>query len=112
MTPWDRRVVRALGASDAARRGALILRVLSGVIAAVGLIGSALYLSSGFVGSYGTRAKAGWFLQQIAVPLGIGGVVLGLSFLVEVYASRLDLDIVASDEDETEAKQAPNGSGN
>jgi hypothetical protein len=46
------------------------------------------------------RVTVGRFLANIASPLAFAGIVLALSYLLQVAAARLDIDIVLADEDE------------
>ena len=48
--------------------------------------------------------QLGQFLVGFATPLAYGGLVFGASCLLAVYAARLDLDIVLSDQDEAEQR--------
>ena len=107
-TPWDRRVIAAIDVAHSARLGVLILRVLAAVVAIAAIVGTGLYTfsdpeSSGQVPSTPIdRQTIGYFLAGISNPLAFAGVVFALSYLVQIAASRLDIDIVLSDEDETD----------
>ena len=107
-TPWDRRVIAAIDVAEGARRGVLILRVLAAVVAVFAIVGGALSSFSDLNSDDITversidRLTVGYFLAGIANPLAFAGVVLALSYLVKISASRLDLDIVLSDEDESD----------
>ena len=105
-TAWDRRVVRAMSVADSARNWAASVRVIGLLVIVGSLLGNYLLIyrndfeefdDAGLSGSL----KLGQFLQQATFPVALGGVVLALSILVNVYASRLDLDIVLADNDET-----------
>jgi hypothetical protein len=107
VTEWDKRVVGALGAVYAARRGVLVLRIIAAVAALAAIIGSALYTFSdanygGFVQEVTIdRRLVGQFLVTAANPLAFAAVVLALSYLIEISAARLDVDVVVADEDQT-----------
>lgn len=109
LTSWDRRVIRAVATADTARKAALLLRWVAGVIAVTGVVGYALLTvrDYGFedsaLGSIETpdRYQVGTFLVGAMWSLGLAGVIVGVSFLVEIYASRLDLDIVDADESQS-----------
>jgi len=100
-TPWDKRVVRAMTAAETARQGAVILRVLAAVVALAGTLGPILYFTDDSLRDSGGRLRLGQILQVSALPLAGAGVVFAFSYLVELYASRLDLDIVLADDDQT-----------
>ncbi len=110
-TPWDRRVVAAINVVAAARRGSVILRVIAAVVAIVGVVGAALtyFWNDALNGvvSPGTFDGQRWglFLLASANPLAVAGIVLALSFVVDVAAARLDIDIVLADEDETDSDE-------
>jgi hypothetical protein len=115
--PWERRVVRSMVTASSARVGVIMLRVLAVVIAAASVVGELLYVwsfdnasssSLSPVDDPGTPARLKWavFLQGIASPLALAALVLAASFLVAVYAARLDLDIVQADDEEFDAAQA------
>ena len=99
-SPWDRRVVRAMTSAESARQGATILRIVAAITAAVGIIGPVMYFTAARDDASG-RIVWGQILQVTALPIAGAGVVLAFSFLVELYASRLDLDIVLADDDQT-----------
>lgn len=109
LTPWDRRVIAAINVADGARKGVLLLRVTAALVAIFAIVGGALaYFSDvestdgmGFGGNL-DQQTVGYFLASIASPLAFAGLVLALSYLMQISASRLDIDIVLSDADETE----------
>jgi hypothetical protein len=116
LLPWERRVVRSIVTANSARIGVVVLRVLAVVVVVASVVGELLYVwsfddtggsSLSPVDDPGTPARLKWavFLQGIASPLAFAGLVLAASFLVSVYAARLDLDIVQSDDDEFDAEQ-------
>ena len=117
LLPWERRVIRSMVTANTARVGAVVLRVVAGVVAVASIVGELLYVLSiddratsssiSPIDDVGTPAKLKWsvFLQGIASPLAFAGLVLAASFLVAVYAARLDLDIVQSDDEEFEREQ-------
>ncbi|HEY7627103.1 MAG TPA: hypothetical protein VH761_08540 [Ilumatobacteraceae bacterium] len=105
-TPWDQRVVRAMSVADSARSWANVLRVIGLLVIAGSLVGNYLLIYNDDFADFGDgglsgRVKLGQLLQQSVFPVAFGGVVLALSFFVMVHASRLDLDIVIADNDET-----------
>lgn len=106
-TTWDRRVVSAYEVVYAARRGVVVLRVIAVVVALLTILGSALYYFSdsddgGFlVENSVDRQTIGQFLLSIVVPLSFAAMVLSLSYLVQISAARLDVDIVVADDDQT-----------
>ena len=111
-TQWDRRMIAAINVAHAARRGVLVLRVAAIVIAVAAVIGTALVLFSDVSDASGAmfettidRRTVGQFFASVANPLAFAGIVLALSYLLQVAAARLDIDIVLADEDE-----APEGS--
>ena len=106
-TQWDRRMIAAMNVAHAARRGVVVLRVAAVVIAAFAVVGTAIVLFSDFSDDGGAvfdttidRRTVGQFLASIANPLAFAGIVLALSYLLQVAAARLDIDIVLADEDE------------
>jgi hypothetical protein len=116
MLPWERRVVRSIITANSARVGVVVLRVLAVVIAAAAVVGELLYVTAiddrggsslSPIDDPGAPAKLKWaiFLQGIASPLAFAGLVLAASFLVAVYAARLDLDIVQADDEEFDVEQ-------
>ncbi|MEN9647182.1 MAG: hypothetical protein RL238_3851 [Actinomycetota bacterium] len=111
-TQWDRRMIAAINVAHAARQGVMVLRVAAVVIALAAVIGTALVLFSDVSDAGGAmfettidRQTVGQFLASIASPLAFAGIVLALSYVLQVAAARLDIDIVLADEDE-----APEGS--
>jgi len=86
LTAWDRRVVRAIQVSESARAGVIVLRIAAAIGDEV--------IQSSLTG----RIRIGQLLTTIASPIAFAAVVFGLSFVLSVYASRLDLDIVLADE--------------
>jgi hypothetical protein len=108
-TPWDRRVIAAIDVADGARRGVLFLRVAAAVIACAAVVGSALFIFSDTTSQGVTyaatfdRQAVGRFLAGVANPLAFAGIVFALSYLVQISAARLDVDIVLADEDEPES---------
>ncbi|MFZ4718578.1 MAG: hypothetical protein ACOYMR_04090 [Ilumatobacteraceae bacterium] len=109
-TPWERRLVSAIEVADAARVGVVILRVVAAVSAAAAILGLVLLIffqnaadSPLGSGGLGGRQQWGQFLQSVATPLAFAGIVFGLSYVVQIAAARLDVDIVMADADETEA---------
>lgn len=109
-TPWERRLISAIEVADAAKVGVVILRVVAALCAAAAIVGLALLLffqnadDSPFgSSSLGGRQQWGQFLQSVATPLAFAGIVFGLSYVVQIAAARLDVDIVMADADETDA---------
>lgn len=107
-SPWDRRVISAISVAESARFGVLVLRVSAAVVAGFAIIGAALALFSD-IESQGVsfdqpvdRQTVGRFLAEIANPLAFAGIVLALSYLIQIAAARLDIDVVLSDEDESD----------
>lgn len=107
LTPWDRRVIRAIDISNVARKGAQLLRIAAGVIAIATLVGAWLTtFSDGSFGDSDTRYKIGAFIGSVVGSLTLAGLLVAASLLVDLYASRLDLDIVLADEDEASASDS------
>ena len=106
-TPWDRRVVGAMNVADSAKTGVVVLRVTAALVVAASLIGNYLYIfgrdlnDGASLDGSSLRFNVGQFLGSVATPLAFAGIVFGMSFLLAVYAARLDLDIVLADEQET-----------
>ncbi len=106
-TQWDRRMIAAMNVAHAARRGVVVLRVAAVVVALATVIGTALAVFSDVTDAGNIvfetsidRVTVGRFLANIASPLAFAGIVLALSYLLQVAAARLDIDIVLADEDE------------
>jgi hypothetical protein len=106
-TQWDRRMIAAMNVAYAARRGVVVLRVAAVVVALATVIGTALAVFSDVTDAGNIvfetsidRVTVGRFLANIASPLAFAGIVLALSYLLQVAAARLDIDIVLADEDE------------
>jgi hypothetical protein len=100
-----------MDASASAKVGVVVLRVISGVSVAATLIGNYLYIfgrnepdGAAFDTITSDRFTFGQFLASVATPLAFAGIVLALSFVVSIYAARLDLDIVLADEQEVESR--------
>jgi hypothetical protein len=119
LSPWDRRVLAAMGTAQAARTGVVVLRVIAGVVAVASIVGNYLWVTSfdsrgssgdGLLGlesiSVADRQQVGQFLTGVAAPLAFAGVLVAASYLLAVYAARLDLDVVRSDEDESMNRRA------
>lgn len=106
LTSWDRRVVAAMDVASGARTGVLALRVVALVVALFAVVGNAFSYfadqqSQGRTYSVTvTRQLFGTFLASIANPLAFAGVVFALSYIVQISAARLDLEIVLNDADE------------
>ena len=109
LTPTDLTIVDALSTAGSGRAGVVLLRVAAALIAVVGVIGSALtaanYLSPGNSDSLLADPEPrlrrwGVFVSGLVVPLGLASVVLGLSYLLAIHRSRLELEIVAVEENE------------
>ena len=105
LTAWDRRVVRAIQVSESARAGVIVLRIAAAIVVLSSVVGTWLVLYGAddtgdevIQSSLTGRIKIGQLLTTIASPLAFAAVVFGLSFVLSVYASRLDLDIVLADE--------------
>lgn len=95
-----------MAVADSARAWSLLLRIVGFLVMAASLIGNYLLIYRGdttFDGSpdVTTRIKLGEFLTQSSLPVAFGGILLAMSFIVSVYAARLDIDIVRDDEEET-----------
>ena len=105
-TEWDRRVVRSMVTADSARRAAVLLWILAGAIVVAALAGALLTVTSSSYGSVDSRATIGFVLGSVWASLGYAGIVLAAGLLVRLYAARLDLDIVRSDEEETDRAEA------
>lgn len=100
-------MIAAIEVANGARRGVLILRIAAVVIAVAAVVGTALEAFSD-IPSGGAmirreldRFTVGQFLAGIANPLAFAGIVFALSYVVQIAAARLDIDIVLADEDET-----------
>lgn len=114
LLPSDRRV-RAMVTAESARHWAVVLRVVAALVALSAVVGRALYVlaidsndsSSPLLENQGTPLRVKWavFLEGIARPLALAGLLLASSVVVCVYAARLDLDIVQSDDDEFDREQ-------
>ena len=110
-TPWDRRMIAAIEVANGARRGVLILRVSAVLIAVAAVVGNALATFSeieqnGIVFEQDVDpSTVGRFLAGIANPLAFAGIVFALSYVVQIAAARLDIDIVLADEDETSSEE-------
>lgn len=106
LTPWDRRVVAAMDVASGARTGVLVLRVTAVAVALFAVIGNAFSYfadqrAQGVTYTITiTRQLFGSFLASIANPLAFAGVVFALSYVVQISAARLDIEIVLNDEDE------------
>lgn len=106
-TPWEQRLVAAIQVAQGARVGVVILRVVAALAAGFALLGVALLVfvqddSGAIFGDGGLTGRQQWgqFLQSVAAPLAFAGIVFGLSYVVEIAAARLDVDIVMADDDE------------
>ncbi len=110
-TPWDRRMIAAIEVANGARRGVLILRVSAVLIAVAAVVGNALATFSDVQQNDAIFEQdvdpftVGRFLTGIANPLAFAGIVFALSYLVQIAAARLDIDIVLADEDETSSEE-------
>ena len=112
LTPWDRRVVRAIATSESALKGVIVLRVAAAIVVLASVAGNYLTLfgrdygvdSDSFKPISRDRLTLGLFLGNIAVPLAFAAAVFGMSFILSVYAARLDLDIVLADQQETSGR--------
>ena len=109
-TPWDRRVISAMNVAEGARVGVLILRIGAAVTALFTIVGGALSYFSDFTSDEGPyparvidRQTVGSYLANLASPLAFAGIVLALSYLIQISAARLDIDIVLSDAEESES---------
>ena len=79
-----------------------MLWIVAGSIVVAALAGALLTVTSSTYGSVDTQTTIGFVLGNIWASLGYAGIVLAAGFLVRLYAARLDLDIVRSDEEETD----------
>lgn len=112
LTLWDKRMVAAVKTAASARKGVKLLRVASGLVVALMAVGNWLVLytttspSSDGVFEVATRRtgtdriKLGQWLGSMSSAVAYAGVLLALSFLLAVYAARLDMDIILADEEE------------
>ncbi|MGD9795507.1 MAG: hypothetical protein AB7V43_18740 [Acidimicrobiia bacterium] len=95
-----------MATADSARLGVVILRVISVVVAVATVAGNTLTVlelgsDGGFLSRPGVvgRQQWGYFLTGIAGPLAFAGLILAASFVLAVYAARLDMDIVLAGDD-------------
>lgn len=107
LSPFDRRMVRALATADSARKGVVMLRVVAAVVAASAIVGVGLrvmepsepWMPEGDGYRFPDLQQFASFLAAVATPLAFAGMVLAASYLLSVYAARLDMDMVLADED-------------
>lgn len=108
LSPSDRRMLRAMATADSAHKGVVVLRVIAAVVTMSAIVGYALsvleYNRGEFVGGMNLRVpnrqQFALFLASVSTPLAFAGLIFAASYLVSVYASRLDMDIVLADEDD------------
>ncbi len=112
LTLWDRRMVSAISTANAARKGVVVLRVIAAVVALAALVGNALTVlefdnafsdASGWQqGGFPDRYQWGQLLGSVAGPWAFAGLIVAASYLLSVYAARLDMDIILADNEETD----------
>ena len=88
---------------DSARFGVVTLRLIAvGVALAsgVGQLLAAMDRTDGPGYSFTSRQQWMVFLTGIAVPLAFAGLLVAASYLLAVYAARLDMDIVLADDND------------
>lgn len=101
----DQRMLRAISSAQSARTGVTILQVLAAVVAVAAVVGSGLQVwafgddTSRYGDSLSGRQAWAIFLSSVATPLAFAGLVLASSFILAVYSSRLEMDIVLADEE-------------
>ena len=101
LTLWDTRMVAAIGTLQAARRGVIVLRIVAALVVLASTLGNSLIVFRDRYSDFAT-AKDKWaeLLSSLAVPCSFAGMVLAASYLLAVYAARLDMDIILADDDE------------
>ena len=104
LSPADRQMVQALATVLSARKGVTVLRVVAAIVALTAVVGQGLNIldSADSFEDLTISDRQLWasFLAGISVPLAFAGLILAASYLLEVYASRLDMDIVIAEQDE------------
>ena len=101
LTNWDRRVVRAMNSADFAFTVATVLRVAAAGVVVTGMI-AMFVVTRPDLGDdgWGGEITFGLFLAGTSAAVFGGAVLLGASLLVQLYGARLDLAIVATNDDE------------
>ena len=106
MSLADRRVLRAMSTADSAHTGVVVLRVLAALVTVAAIAGYALGAldygrrASDGLGGGRSRQQLEFFLIGVSTPLALTSVIFAASYLVGVYAARLDMDIVLANENE------------
>jgi len=118
-SPADRMMMRAIATADSARTGVIALRVIAAVVATAAVIGYALNVmeytvndgEDGFFGgvSVPDRKQLAVFLAGVSTPLAFAGLLVAASYLLSVYSSRLEMDIVLADEETPESAGGAGG---
>jgi hypothetical protein len=113
LSPSDRRMLRAMASADSAHTGVVVLRVIAAVVAVSAVVGYALSVmeyereDSGFMDGLSLavpdRQQLAIFFASVSTPLAYAGLIFAASYLLSVYASRLDMDIVLADDDEADS---------
>jgi len=112
LTMWDRRMVAAIQTANAARKGVKLLRVFAAVVVAIAA--AAFWLAVfyepeqsgngafGIVSDTRTPDRIQWaqFLSAMVTPVFYAALVVAASYLLAVYAARLDMDIILADDEE------------
>ena len=100
----DRHAVRALMTASSARLGVVVLRVAALVLATAEIVGSAILVFDGTsdVG-FTDRRRTQWatFVTSVAGPLTFVGLLVAASFVLAIYASRLEMDVVIAVQNES-----------
>lgn len=101
LTMWDRRMVAAIATATSARKGVLVLRIVAAVVATAAVVGDWMIVMDDNWSDFASgRSQWGQFLSSVSVPVAFAGMVLAASYLLSVYAARLDMDIVLADDEE------------
>ena len=103
LTPSDQRMIRAMNTADAAKVGVIVTRTVSVIAALAILIGEYLFVfedENAFFETAPNTQLWAQYLRDVASPLTFAGLLFGASYLLALYAARLDMDIVLADDDD------------
>ena len=112
LTAGDQRTVRAMITVNTARTGVVVLRVIAAVVVLAAVIGTGLVTAEfasraeepdAILGREITPDHVYWaqFLLGIATPIAFAGMIVAASYLLSVYAARLELEIAQTDPGES-----------
>ncbi|MDO8363773.1 MAG: hypothetical protein Q7V88_12810 [Actinomycetota bacterium] len=116
LSPSDRQMIRAMATAQSAQSAVGALRGFAVVAAIVVVVGQALsaldYVSpqnrdSLFADPEPDRNQWAVFLTGISIPLVLVGLLVVASYVLAVYAARLDMDIVIAEQNEQDEADEP-----